>query len=309
MDAEITILEIESTAATRLSPDAEVEETCKTETDTELHRDASSSHSNNESVSLSASELLYERQQNRKSPESQEIQNLSIQQQQQQEPHQYKNKRKNFNPRCSAIIDNEKISTARKSLCNVFVNIGHNINSSCSTTNSEHFHKDKQMNVSEYKSSNDNTLVVLPREQIQTETSPKTTPTLNYDIPSISYTRNRINNYEPLVLTENMSNSVSLPTMETNPHNSQLEIFSKLHNTEMNLSHHSMSQETGGGIKIDSDIQSMTNQIDPEVRFREFAIKTMQELLNIYGLSISPTDIIEALKKQQQQQQQKQNGM
>lgn len=37
---------------------------------------------------------------------------------------------------------------------------------------------------------------------------------------------------------------------------------------------------------------------ETEAKFREFAFKTMQELLNIYGLSLSPNDVVDALKQQ-----------
>lgn len=42
------------------------------------------------------------------------------------------------------------------------------------------------------------------------------------------------------------------------------------------------------------------NLSEAEVKFREFAFKTMQELLNIYGLGLSTNDIVDALKQQQQ---------
>lgn len=41
------------------------------------------------------------------------------------------------------------------------------------------------------------------------------------------------------------------------------------------------------------------NLSETEAKFREFAFKTMQELLNIYGLSLSTNDIVDALKQQQ----------
>lgn len=44
------------------------------------------------------------------------------------------------------------------------------------------------------------------------------------------------------------------------------------------------------------------NLSEAEAKFREFAFKTMQELLNIYGLGLSSNDIVDALKQQQQQQ-------
>jgi hypothetical protein len=40
------------------------------------------------------------------------------------------------------------------------------------------------------------------------------------------------------------------------------------------------------------------NLNETEAKFREFAFKTMQELLNIYGLSLSTNDIVDALKQQ-----------
>jgi len=41
------------------------------------------------------------------------------------------------------------------------------------------------------------------------------------------------------------------------------------------------------------------NLSETEAKFREFAFKTMQELLNIYGFSLSPSDVVEAMKQQQ----------
>jgi hypothetical protein len=43
------------------------------------------------------------------------------------------------------------------------------------------------------------------------------------------------------------------------------------------------------------------NLSEAEAKFREFAFKTMQELLNIYGLGLSSNDIVDALKQQQPQ--------
>lgn len=41
------------------------------------------------------------------------------------------------------------------------------------------------------------------------------------------------------------------------------------------------------------------NLSETEAKFREFAFKTMQELLNIYGLSLPPNEILDAMKNQQ----------
>lgn len=40
------------------------------------------------------------------------------------------------------------------------------------------------------------------------------------------------------------------------------------------------------------------NLSETEAKFREFAIKTMQDLLNIYGLSLPPNEILDAMKNQ-----------
>ena len=47
-------------------------------------------------------------------------------------------------------------------------------------------------------------------------------------------------------------------------------------------------------------INPTMNLNEAEAKFREFAFKTMQELLNIYGLGLSTNDIVDALKQQQQ---------
>lgn len=44
---------------------------------------------------------------------------------------------------------------------------------------------------------------------------------------------------------------------------------------------------------------SPMNLSETEAKFREFAFKTMQELLNIYGLSLPPNEILDAMKNQQ----------
>lgn len=44
---------------------------------------------------------------------------------------------------------------------------------------------------------------------------------------------------------------------------------------------------------------SPINLSETEAKFREFAFKTMQELLNIYGLSMQPNEILDAMKNQQ----------
>lgn len=44
---------------------------------------------------------------------------------------------------------------------------------------------------------------------------------------------------------------------------------------------------------------SSTNFSETESKLREFAYKTMQELLNVYGLSMPSSDLLEAMKNQQ----------
>lgn len=56
--------------------------------------------------------------------------------------------------------------------------------------------------------------------------------------------------------------------------------------------------------QFSQQINQAMNLSETEAKFREFAFKTMQELLNIYGLSLSTNDIVDVLKQQQQQQQQ-----
>lgn len=46
--------------------------------------------------------------------------------------------------------------------------------------------------------------------------------------------------------------------------------------------------------------------LEAESKFRDFAFKTMQELLNIYGLSLTFNDVLDAFKQQQQKLQQHQ---
>jgi hypothetical protein len=49
---------------------------------------------------------------------------------------------------------------------------------------------------------------------------------------------------------------------------------------------------------IAPQLTQQMNLSETEAKFREFAFKTMQELLNIYGLSLSTNDIVDALKQQ-----------
>lgn len=51
--------------------------------------------------------------------------------------------------------------------------------------------------------------------------------------------------------------------------------------------------------QISQQLGSSMNLSETEAKFREFAFKTMQELLNIYGLSLPPNEILEAMKNQQ----------
>lgn len=46
--------------------------------------------------------------------------------------------------------------------------------------------------------------------------------------------------------------------------------------------------------------EAAARQSEAENKFRDFAFKTMQELLNIYGLSLTFSDVVEAFKQQQQ---------
>jgi hypothetical protein len=50
--------------------------------------------------------------------------------------------------------------------------------------------------------------------------------------------------------------------------------------------------------QLTQQLSGSMNLSETEAKFREFAFKTMQELLNIYGLSLSTSDIVDALKQQ-----------
>jgi hypothetical protein len=50
--------------------------------------------------------------------------------------------------------------------------------------------------------------------------------------------------------------------------------------------------------QLTQQLSASMNLSETEAKFREFAFKTMQELLNIYGLSLSTNDIADALKQQ-----------
>jgi hypothetical protein len=51
--------------------------------------------------------------------------------------------------------------------------------------------------------------------------------------------------------------------------------------------------------QFSQQLASGGNLSETEAKFREFAFKTMQELLNIYGLSLPPNEILDAMKNQQ----------
>lgn len=51
--------------------------------------------------------------------------------------------------------------------------------------------------------------------------------------------------------------------------------------------------------QFSQQLGSPMNLSETEAKFREFAFKTMQELLNIYGLSLPPNEILDAMKNQQ----------
>lgn len=48
--------------------------------------------------------------------------------------------------------------------------------------------------------------------------------------------------------------------------------------------------------QFSQQMSSSMNLSETEAKFREFAFKTMQELLNIYGLSLPPNEILDAIK-------------
>lgn len=52
--------------------------------------------------------------------------------------------------------------------------------------------------------------------------------------------------------------------------------------------------------QLSQQINAGMNVSEAEAKFREFALKTMQELLNIYGLGLSSNDIVDVIKQQQQ---------
>lgn len=52
--------------------------------------------------------------------------------------------------------------------------------------------------------------------------------------------------------------------------------------------------------QFSQQLNSSMNLSETEAKFREFAFKTMQELLNIYGLTLPPNEILDAMRNQQQ---------
>lgn len=51
--------------------------------------------------------------------------------------------------------------------------------------------------------------------------------------------------------------------------------------------------------QFSQQLSAPMNLSETEAKFREFAFKTMQELLNIYGLTLPPNEILDAMKSQQ----------
>lgn len=101
-------------------------------------------------------------------------------------------------------------------------------------------------------------------------------------------------------ITKGQRNSASPPPISANPFLSPNKL-SLLQTFNLQQQQQLFQQAAINAIapQFSQQLNSTMNLSETEVKFREFAFKTMQELLNIYGLSLPPNEILDAMKNQQ----------
>lgn len=63
---------------------------------------------------------------------------------------------------------------------------------------------------------------------------------------------------------------------------------------------HNNKEQLPSCLSLENNLNSnsVPHEPDPENKYRDFAFKTMQELLNIYGLALTFNDMVDAFKQQ-----------
>lgn len=144
-----------------------------------------------------------------------------------------------------------------------------------------------------------NSLIVSPKlNDIIDKNSIYQIPNTNF---SISKSQNNNNDSPPPPQPPAVSSPVATsPLLPTNPFLSPsklslLQTFGNLQHQQQLLQQAAVAAAIAPQYNQQNPAMSLT---ETEAKFREFAFKTMQELLNIYGLSLSPNDIVDAMKQQ-----------
>lgn len=142
-----------------------------------------------------------------------------------------------------------------------------------------------------------NSLIVSPKlNDIIDKNSIYQIPNTNF---SISKSQNN-NNDSPPPPPAVSSPVATSPLVPSNPFLSPsklslLQTFGNLQHQQQLLQQAAVAAAIAPQYNQQNPAMSLT---ETEAKFREFAFKTMQELLNIYGLSLSPNDIVDAMKQQ-----------
>lgn len=131
-------------------------------------------------------------------------------------------------------------------------------------------------------------------EQISSKMLSKATNYNNGQIPTTNFSINK--SYRSNIASPPLSGR---PQITSNPFISASN-YSLLQTLNLQQQQHMFQQAAIGAIAPQFSQQSNLplNLNETETKFREFALKTMQELLNIYGLTLPPNEIIDAMKNQ-----------
>lgn len=186
---------------------------------------------------------------------------------------QTKNKRKNFNPRCSTSADENDMNASTTVVDSMLATAPNTTNSPSSPTPSNPPPSTTHQNISP-------TPITIRNSPFKFEGDPR----IAFEAMSI--------NWRKLLESQQTHQSNEFRNFENNK-------FYNIPNTNFSIAKSAFAAAAAAAQQ--TPVNMATGEAsDPHSRI-EFAcnaFNAMQELLNVYGLSISPADIVDAFKKQ-----------
>lgn len=199
---------------------------------------------------------------------------------------QTRNKRKNFNPRCS-VNDDDEFDNGQS-------NSGDNSGCINISSNQQHHHLNNVQSTPSVAHNNKLSRIIIDPSAANNSTE------ITLDTMSINW-RKSLDNQSTATTTVPTTGSATINSTNNSNKNDESQYYS-IPNTNFSISKSALglaavavaSQQSSGNLHTDG------GPADPQARL-ELACNVfhvVQELQNVYGFSISPNDIVDALKRQ-----------